>query len=193
MNSISGENWIRFVRDCSDAFRAGQGYPIRKWKASITDADGAIKSAIRTVDSSVQHFLCWFHFVSGIKKNWLRLSEQWSPINEVIKNLLYTDHMGTASKLATEARQLVNGLQDAALRTKYHVFLEDVIQRRLLPGLQFFTNGWTSQSAAEAINAAISKLHVREDISLLFVLDKLLHYCESRVTRPSRTSRAALN
>jgi hypothetical protein len=178
MAHSDGASWHQFVRDCTDAFLSTKGGPARKWCLSITDGDGQIASAVEAVDSSVEHWTCWFHFKRLVRTKFLRFKDEWEPLHDVVDKLLYCDRENEYAALIADAREKISRFADGGLRDMHTAVLDEIVAFRLLARSTKFTNCWNSQSAAESMNAVMKRVGVGADMSLPIVLDKLIDHME---------------
>lgn len=145
---------------------------------SLADGDGQIESAVKGADTEVVHLSCWFHFKGSIRTTYLRWKDEWEPVHDIFGRLLFCDREELYEALIADAQGKINNFTNVALKDKHLAFLNEIVGCRLLARSTTFTNRWTSQSAAESMNAVMQRLGVGPEVPLPAVLDKLICFME---------------
>jgi hypothetical protein len=102
--SSNGENWARFVQDCQYAFETTKNKPARPWDLSLADGDGCIHSAVHAANPKVEMWNCWRHFNTRITEKHRNLAREWSPLHQVLLQLLRVESAKKVKELVSRFR-----------------------------------------------------------------------------------------
>eukprot|EP00918_Siedleckia_nematoides_P022988 GHVU01049463.1.p1 GENE.GHVU01049463.1~~GHVU01049463.1.p1 ORF type:complete len:1045 (-),score=114.36 GHVU01049463.1:51-3185(-) len=185
IRSSTTEWYAQVARDYKRATEVNEDIG-RKFCVFFADQDSAISSGVAVVDNVVRRFRCFKHFMTNITKKHANDKCLFQPVFEGLNILLTQAKPWKFPAVEERIEKLIAAVPDEkkVLRDKLLDFFNEAKSRKLCD-LSFFTNGWTSQSVAEAVFSATSKLNLRRSASVFDVVESLFEYFANRQQRSS--------
>eukprot|EP00918_Siedleckia_nematoides_P090405 GHVU01198709.1.p1 GENE.GHVU01198709.1~~GHVU01198709.1.p1 ORF type:complete len:835 (-),score=112.71 GHVU01198709.1:1311-3815(-) len=185
----NNSSWTTFVKHAYDAFMTVSGGPVRPLAVVIADQDGCILHALSALgwaeQLGVTMWKCWFHWKRNLLSTFPRLKDALKRACVVLEKLLQTDEWWAYEALQTQAREMLAGLptgdgKKVGAREYVARFLDEVVESRVLGKVKFFSNGYSSQSPAESINAVWRLNGVTAGREMGLVVDAVVDRCENQ-------------